>query len=210
MELREQIFHCVQKLKNPESPDAGPAFQQLGRLLCDMTAEDVCHCAPVLAEIIPELAPMAGFDQRSPHHAYDLLTHTARVVAQVEREETVRWAALLHDVGKVPTFTRDETGRGHFYGHAEAGTAMAEKILLRLGAPAALRERAVLLIAHHMTRLPADKTLLREWRDVLGPEALAQLLDLQRADMSSKGTEPPEVDYLEIFRILGEIPEEIL
>lgn len=57
---------------------------------------------------------MIGFDQHSPHHAYDLFTHTAHVTAGVSADLTLRWAALLHDTGKVATFTRDATGRGHF------------------------------------------------------------------------------------------------
>ena len=55
-----------------------------------------------------------GFDQHSPPQRYDLYTHIAQVVDRVPGDLPLRWAALLHDVGKIPTFTRDETGRGHF------------------------------------------------------------------------------------------------
>ncbi len=166
-------------------------FEELCKLLPLLTVETMDLFAPILAAVIPELAPMIGFDQHSPHHAYDLYTHVAHVVAAVPKDLTLRWAALLHDIGKVPTFTRDATGRGHFYGHAPKGAEMAETVLRRLKAPAALRERVVLLIGKHMTRLEPDKKLLRRQLGRLGWETVEQLLWLQEADMGSKGTGNP-------------------
>ena len=166
-------------------------FEELCKLLPLLTVETMDLFAPILAAVIPELAPMIGFDQHSPHHAYDLYTHVAHVVAAVPKDLTLRWAALLHDIGKVPTFTRDATGRGHFYVHAPKGAEMAETVLRRLKAPAALRERVVLLIGKHMTRLEPDKKLLRRQLGRLGWETVEQLLWLQEADMGSKGTGNP-------------------
>ena len=150
--------------------------------------EDLQRFAPILAQVIPELAPMIGFDQHSPHHAYDLYTHVAHVTAGVSRDLTVRWAALLHDIGKIPTFTRDETGRGHFYGHAPAGAKLAREVLLRLKAPSAMVETVPTLIANHMLRLDPDRKQLRRQLRRLGFDTVEKLLDLQEADMTSKGT----------------------
>jgi len=183
-------------------------FEELSKMLPTLTAEEVVRYAPVLGAVIPELKPLIDFDQKSPHHAYDLMTHVAHVVAQVSADVTLRWAALLHDVGKVPTFTQDETGRGHFYGHAKESAEMADGILLRLKAPTALRERVVLLIDKHMTRPLADKKFLRRQLSKLGWESFEQLLQLQKADMSSKGTDEPGEDYGEIYRLLEEIRAE--
>jgi tRNA nucleotidyltransferase (CCA-adding enzyme) len=185
-------------------------FEELCRLLPLVTAEDMLRFAPVLAAVIPELEPLIGFDQRSPHHAYDLYTHVAHVVAGVPGDLTLRWAALLHDIGKVPTFTRDATGRGHFYGHAPKGAEMAEEVLRRLKAPTALRQQAVLLIEKHMTRLQPEKKQLRRWIGRLGWETAEQLLALQKADMGSKGTGNPEdmEVFGEIEKLLEEIREE--
>ena len=159
------------------------------------------------APLIVELKPMLGFDQRSPHHAYDLFTHVAHVVAGVPAELALRWAALLHDIGKVPTFTQDETGRGHFYGHAPKGAEMAEEVLLRLKAPTALRQQVVLLIEKHMTRLQPDKKQLRRQIGRLGWETVEQILLLQEADMGSKGT--GESDDPALFAAIRQVMEEI-
>ena len=167
-------------------------FDELCNLLPLVTAEGLCRFASILAAVIPELKPMIGFDQHSPHHAYDLYTHTAHVTAAVPENLTLRWAALLHDTGKIPTFTRDETGRGHFYGHAQKSAELADGILRRLKAPTALREQAVLLIGQHMTKLTPDRKLLRRRISRLGWETVENLLLLQEADMGSKGTGTPE------------------
>ena len=182
-------------------------FEELSKLLPVLKAEDLIRFGPILASVIPELQPMLGFDQRSPHHAYDLYTHVAHVVAGVPAELTLRWAALLHDIGKVPTFTQDETGRGHFYGHAPKGAEMAEEVLRRLKAPTALRQQVALLIEKHMTRLQPDKKQLRRQIGRLGWETVEQILLLQEADMGSKGTS--ESDDPAIFAAIRQVMEEI-
>lgn len=185
-------------------------FDELCKLLPLVTAEDLQRFAPILAAVIPELAPMIGFDQRSPHHAYDLYTHVAHVVAGVPADLALRWAALLHDIGKVPTFALDENGRGHFYDHAAKGAEMADVILRRLKAPNALREQVVLLIEKHMLWLVPEKKQLRRQIGRLGQDTVYQILSLQMADNSSKGTAKSGENekYIEILEVLEEIRSE--
>lgn len=162
-------------------------FSELSALLLRADAGELLRAAPQLCRAIPELAPTVGFDQRSPHHAYDVFTHTAHVLEAVPEDLVLRWAALLHDLGKIPTFTQDATGRGHFYGHAQAGAEMADAVLRRLEAPEELREQAVFLIARHMTRLQPDREALASLLRECGAPMLHRLLLLQKADMASKG-----------------------
>ena len=153
---------------------------------------------------------MVGFQQHSPHHRYDVFTHTAYVVEAVPRELALRWAALLHDVGKPASFTQDADGRGHFKGHAKVSSEMADSILLRLKTPTALRQQVTELIGQHMTKLEPDKKLLRRRLGKLGRQQLEMLLHLQEADMGSKGTGKPAemVQFTEIRAILAEIEAE--
>ena len=183
---------------NDPSPEQ--VFQDISDLLSSVTAGDLLRLGPQLAAVIPELQPMLGFDQCSPHHAYDLFAHTAHVVENVPADLTLRWAALLHDTGKVPTFTQDATGRGHFYGHAQESARMAEDILRRLQAPDAFRQRVVTLIELHMTKIKPDAEHVRPILDKIGMEALDQLLLLQEADMASKGVDEPN-DFSQFHRI---------
>ena len=185
-------------------------FEELSRFLLCAKAAHLLTFAPILAAAIPEIAPTIGFDQRSPHHAYDIFTHTAHVTAAVPAELPLRWAALLHDIGKPASFTTDETGRGHFYGHAKQSAEIADGILRSLKAPTALREEVVFLISQHMTRLEADKKLLRRRISRLGADSIQKLLALQEADMGSKGTGKAEEmqQFPEIRALLAEIEAE--
>ena len=185
-------------------------FEELCRFLLWAGADDLVAFAPILTTVIPELSPLIGFDQRSPYHAYDIYTHTAHVVGAVPPVLSLRWAALLHDAGKPATFTVDEAGQGHFYGHADESAAIADAVLRRLKAPTALREEAVLLIGQHMTKIEPDKRIVRRRLSRLGGETLELLLRLQEADMGSKGTGKPAelTQFAQIRQILSEIEAE--
>ena len=134
---------------------------ELEGFLLSARAQDILSGAELLFRIIPELAPQLGFDQKNPHHEHDIFTHTAMVVARAPKEPVMRMTALLHDVGKVDTFTLDDKGIGHFYGHAKVGAQMADGILRRLKASNSLREEVTWLIALHMDRFPWDEKSAR-------------------------------------------------
>ena len=178
----------LRKLELTGQLAAERVYGELDKLLMTASAADLIRFAPMITYVIPELAPAVGFDQHSPHHAYDLYTHIAYVTAAVPAERTLRWAALLHDVGKVATFTRGEDGRGHFYGHAGKSAEIADSILRRLKMPTADREEVLLLIENHMTPMDLDEKLLRRRIARFGADFFFRLLQLQKADMGSKGT----------------------
>lgn len=179
-------------------------FEELCKLLRLATADDLLRFAPVLSHAMEELAPTVGFEQHSPYHRHDVFGHTARVVEAVPPTLPLRWAALLHDVGKPGCFSLDETGRGHFLGHAALGAEMADGILRRLKAPTALRKQVTDLIARHMTPLEPDRKLLKRRLAQYGTEGTLNLLALQRADMGGKGTEGPD-PYAAVETLLEEI-----
>ena len=185
-------------------------FEELCQLLLHVTSAALLQFGPVLAQAIPELGGCIGFQQHSPYHAYDVFTHISHVVENTPKKLPLRWAALLHDVGKPPCFTQDETGRGHFLNHAKVGAQMAEAILLRLKAPTALREQVSFFVSHHMTPIEPDKRLLKRRLSRYGTQQLLDLVDLQEADMSSKGTGiTTGMDQFPLLRrMIGEILSE--
>lgn len=106
----------------------------------------------------------------------------------------------------------DEKGIGHFYGHARRSADLADGILRRLKAPNALRERVTNLIAHHSasrdcSRQENDKSLRRLLRK-LGEETMNQLLLLDRADETGKGTPPDTAALFRVEQMLKNILEE--
>lgn len=183
-------------------------FDELCKLLPLVTADDLIRSSGILTQIIPELSEAVGFSQHCRFHAYDVYTHTAHAVAAAPRELALRWAALLHDVGKPGCFTLDDGGEGHFYGHAQESARLADAVLRRLKAPTALRERVVLLIEKHMTPLLPDKKLLRRRLSQYGEETVFQLLALQKADLAATGKPGDAPDYAAAEVLLKELLRE--
>lgn len=179
-------------------------YAVLTRFLVDAELDDLIAGAPVLCRFIPALEETVNFNQHSPHHAYDVYTHICHVTAAVPREATLRWAALLHDVGKPACFAQDETGRGHFKGHAQVGAAMAAEILRELDAPKPLAAEVVWLIDHHMEPLPRDEAELSADVERDGLTRTKQLLTLKEADARSKGVAEGQKDTLPHLQRLQE------
>ena len=183
-------------------------FDELCKLLKVSTAADLLRFAPIVTAAIPELAPCVGFDQHNPHHLYDIFEHTARVVEAVPPIPALRWAALLHDAGKPGCFTREENGRGHFYGHPKVSAQLADTVLRRLKAPTALREDVVFLCDRHMVTLEPDRKHLTRRLSRHGAQRVRLLLALQRADLWATGTRTEE--DLAFFREASAILEALL
>ena len=201
----QAMFHCAPLLDNIARERV---FEELCKLLPLVSAKDLSTFAPILSRVIPELAPTLGFQQHNSHHIYDVFTHTAYVCAATPPDLALRWAALLHDIGKVSTFFIGEDGEGHFYRHDRVGAQLVDEILLRLKAPTALREEVVFLVRHHMSRPEPDKRLLRRYLSRWGEERLHKLLLLQQADLSSKGVPSEPFPYQEIVALIREVIEE--
>lgn len=144
---------------------------------------------PILAEYIdifedlfPELLAMKGFDQNTPYHIYDVLIHTLYVVEYVPNVPCLKLAALLHDVGKPLTYTVDEKGIGHFYGHGTESVRLAEGILTRLKVDKQTKERVLILIKHHNDTINPDEKSVKRWLNRLGTEVFWDLIELKKAD----------------------------
>ena len=185
-------------------------FAELCNLLPRITAKDLIRFAPVLTQVLPELAPLVGYDQKNRHHIHDLYTHTALVVENCPEDLTLRWAALLHDVGKPDVMTMGEDGQAHYHGHAARSAQLANAALRRLKAPTALREQAVVLIEKHMTLPQPEKKYLRRWLGKLGADTMDALLKLQEADTLATGTEHEEElqRFQQVREILADIQAE--
>lgn len=138
--------------------------------------------APILVEIVPELAPCAGFDQRNPWHCYDVLDHILYSVDAAPPELTVRLAMLLHDAGKPAAASVDEKGIGHFYGHQKLSAELADSALERLRCSNRLRRDVVELVYYHDMQLQPTEQAMRRLLNKFGTEQARRLLQVKRAD----------------------------
>lgn len=138
--------------------------------------------------LFPELEATVDLVQEEGRQHKDVWAHTKQVVKQTVRRPLVRWAALLHDVGKVPTRTFTDEGV-HFHGHAEVGARMFDKIHPTFAFARDERQTIRFLIKHHLrTNQYSAKwtdSAVRRFHREMGPHMI-DLLDLSRADITSK------------------------
>lgn len=162
-------------------------YSEMTKLLCGQGVRTVLTTFPdVIGVVIPELLPCVGFAQPTPYHNYDVFEHTARALEALPSCAYMRWAMLLHDTGKPACFTLDAQHQGHFKGHEERSAEIAIQVLRRLHASNKILERVPLLIRYHDVDLEPTAACLTRWLNRIGPEALLQLIQIQKADDSAK------------------------
>ena len=151
---------------------------------------------------MPELTRGYGVTQNR-WHAWDVWDHNLRTCDAAPADKPrVRWAALLHDIGKVETrVVRD--GEATFYEHERVGAVEADALLARLRFPNEEREAVVRLVREHMFdyRQEWGDAAVRRWLRRVGVENVADLFDLRIADVIGNGTRPPLVGGLEALRL---------
>lgn len=148
----------------------------------------------MIDNLIPEVRAM-DMDQKSKYHDKTVLEHTLALLDHVHKIDphnvSLKWAALLHDIGKPPTAKPDEAGNLHFVGHERESAKMAEGILKRLKYPNALIHKVSRLVENHMFPFEEKWSELKFNRALRGMandhEELEDLLKLREADIMGGG-----------------------
>ena len=148
---------------------------------------DVLVRSGVMEVILLEIFALVGFGEGIRHK--DVWAHTRQVIRQSPPRTVLRWAALLHDIGKVPTRRFEDTGQVTFIGHPEVGARMFKKIARRIPFEPEEAFSLRFLIASHLRAAAYDESwtdsAVRRFAKDAG-ENLADLLDLARSDITSK------------------------
>jgi poly(A) polymerase len=141
----------------------------------------------LLHEVLPEISAMKAVEQPPQFHPEgDVFVHTLLLLQNLPHPcpATLAWGALLHDVGKPPTF-RVAPDRIRFDGHVEVGMKMAEEICRRLRFSNDDTEQILALVQHHMRF--GQITLMKEstLKKFLRMPKFEEHLDLHRMDCQS-------------------------
>src|SRR5450432_2364693 len=126
---------------------------ELNKMLTEGRARrafELLDATALLPEVLPEIAAMKGVAQPPQYHPEgDVWQHTLLLLGQLHQPSpTLAWGALLHDVGKPPTFRVAD--RIRFDGHVEEGVRLAHGILTRLRFSREEMEQVEALVNNHM------------------------------------------------------------
>ena len=177
--------------------------------------------------ILPELSALVGVPQNPNFHSHDVWNHTLKAVSFGEKSLEVRWALLLHDIGKGQPTVRgfDNEGNPTDYGHEELSAFMAEKILRRFQFSANFVKRVVWLIVNHMQlgfRVGKDEYGTKRWLRKVAlsgafrwnkdlQEAFSQLTSVCLADLAATKAHEQEIITMrmyneELLRLAADMP----
>jgi len=141
----------------------------------------------LLLEVLPEISAMKGVEQPPQYHPEgDVFVHTLLLLENLPHPcpPTLAWGALLHDVGKPPTF-RVAPDRIRFDGHVEVGMKMAEAICRRLRFSNEDTEQIIELVHQHMRFGQITRMKESTLKKFLRLPKFDEHLDLHRMDCQS-------------------------
>jgi len=147
----------------------------------------------VMEIVFPEIARLAGVDQRRDHHHKDVFLHTCIVVDNVAKQSDKLWlrfAALVHDIAKPRTKAYKEGTGWTFHGHEELGARMMKGLFRKMRLPMDALPYVEKLVRLHLRpmvlvdSIVTDSAVRRLVFDT--GDAIDDLMMLCRADITSK------------------------
>ena len=142
--------------------------------------------------ILPEFDAMMETPQKHKHHKYNVGEHTLHALIEIAPEKNLRYAMLLHDIGKPETLTVDEDGTTHFHGHPAVGEEMARRILRRLRFDNDTVAVVTRLVRYHDygNDVTPDLRIVRRAVNKIGEDIFPLLFPVRQADILAQS------DYL--------------
>lgn len=149
----------------------------------------------LLDYILPEIAKCFGIVQEGPKHdrVYDIGEHSFRSLKFCPSlDPIIRFACLIHDVGKLPTYKVDSIGNVTFYGHDVVGGRIAESICKRLKFSKKDSDLVVSLVRYHLFTVDEHQTdaAVRRFIKNIGIENLDNMFALREADRLGGSSNP--------------------
>jgi tRNA nucleotidyltransferase (CCA-adding enzyme) len=159
----------------------------------------------ILQIILPELERCFGVVQEGPKHdrEYDIGEHSLLSLKHCpSKDPVVRFATLIHDIGKPDTFDTHEDGNVTFYGHDVVGSKIARNVSERFKFSKKEIEKISKLVRWHMYTVTEHQTdsAIRRFIKNVGLENIEDMLALRIGDRLGGGTEKAVSWRMEEFR----------
>ncbi len=190
--IEENTFRAIQRLAPQICRISTERIRdELTRILTEGGARygfELLDETGLLPFLLPEVKAFQGVPQPPQYHPEgDVWTHVLIMLQHLRQPSpALAWAALLHDVGKPPTFRVAD--RIRFDGHAEVGAAMAKKRLCQLKASHEETEQVVSLVANHMRFKDVRQMRMSTLKRFLRLPRFEEHLELHRLDcLASNG-----------------------
>lgn len=169
----ERILEEVNKILLSENPDYIRKLRDNG----------------LLKYIMPEVERCFGEPQRNKYHIYDVGEHIIQTVKNTPSDMVLRWAALMHDIGKPSCSSTDQNGIIHFYGHHRESCKIAVDLMHRLRMDRDTIREVSVLVENHDVRVEATQPAVKRMMARTGEALFEKLMILQTADNMAKNPE---------------------
>ncbi len=159
----------------------------------------------LLEQIIPEILEGIDVSQARPgrHHKTDVFTHNLMSLKLTpSKDPIVRFAALIHDIGKPKSLKLDEEGLVTFHNHEVISSRIANQICERLKFSRKEKEKVFTLIRWHMFLVDEKMTdaAIRRFIRRVGVDNIRDMIDLRIGDRLGGGTQTAESWRLKLFK----------
>ncbi|HUQ85101.1 MAG TPA: HD domain-containing protein [Candidatus Limnocylindrales bacterium] len=159
----------------------------------------------LLSLILPELEEGIGISQMRPgrHHVDDVFTHNVLSLKfTTSTDPIVRFATLIHDIGKPKVKNSDNDGLVIFHNHEIAGAKIARNVTERLRFSKKEQEKIIKLVRWHMFTVDEHITdsAVRRFIRRIGVENVKDMMDLRVGDRLGGGTQTAESWRLKLFK----------
>ncbi len=186
-ETAKAIRKCAVLIKNVSAERVLGELNKI--LLCDRPERiSILYDTGLMRCIIPDLCKCFRTEQNNKYHVYNVGDHILEAVKNTPNDLILRWAALLHDIGKPACVSCDAAGIYHFYGHHRESARIANDFLHKIRMDKESIREILTLIENHDVRIDPSPAGVKRMMARTGEDLFLKLLLLQEADNRAKNS----------------------